>query len=579
MSPFTVAFGSWQPDLANVAYQTLQMQIPVTVPLADCLNVRYVNGTYQSLPTAAAVAGFPQLPAPVVGVATLSDAAAQALPMAGVSQASGSTAIYYWSGMAWTPMTINPAQIFIGTIAVSWSFAQLGSQYFGLIFPRQLYFLNGNTAASLYTGSPGTTWNLVAGAPFGTVMGVVGQFLMMGDLFGEVTSILLGTGNGSQTTFSGTLNEVPAFPGSIEITEGGANVAVDNGAGIISGTGVTGTVNYDSGAVSVTFAVPPGLGINIGADSGQAFRARLQWSAIGNGANWPVPLTQNAYALQAGQQDQEYQYGPIMAIVGFPLYGIIFQRNAIARANYIGGNVVFSWGTYSYNLGLIAKGAWVQVGTTVYFLSDQGFFATDGANVTPIGTAPNNSSGIDGWFWANVNKAALSAIRAGYDALSRNIQFAIPTGANTQPDTLLCYNPLAAQWTRGAVASSVIWTDSDGSTDRLGVFDQSNNYSLLTGPPNLGYLESCDIEFADGMPRTTTAARPLVAGTSPTVQLANRNTLTASPTYSAATAPDPFGGGYAGVIGQGLYTRVRVSSANTRSIQGAQLMMQPSGGV
>lgn len=572
MSPFTVTFGPWQPDLANVAYQTLQMQIPVTVPLADIQNLIYVNGKYQSINTLTAVAGTPGITNPALGAFTAIDALGDPVPIVGDTHGNS----YLWSGTAWVASGLpGPYEL-----SNTFSFAQVGSEIFAL--PAWTTLALGAQAGattnlfSLYIDGASQT---VTGAPFGNVLATIGQFLMMGDIQSAETQQALGVGNGTQTTFSGTMNNPPIYAGSVYVVAGTVT-GTDNVNGGITGTGVSsGTINYDAASISITFSAAVASGTSVYANYCTAYRARLQWSAIGNPNSWPIPLTQAALAAQAGQDDLEYEYGPVMAISGYPLYGVVFQRNAITRASYIGGNVVFSWQTYSRNLGLIAKGAWVQVGANTYFLSDQGFFYTDGANVYPIGTAANNSAGIDGWFWANVNKAALTAIRAAYDARTRNVYFAIPTGSNTAPDTMLCFNILASQWTKAALATSIIWIDSDGFTDRIGLFDQSHNYSLLTGTPNTGYCESCDIQFADGMPRTTTQVRPILDGTTPTVTLATRNTLTASPSYTSAVAPDPFGGGYAGVIAEGLYTRVRVSSANAVSIQGAQLMTQPSGGV
>lgn len=75
----------------------------------------------------------------------------------------------------------------------------------------------------------------------------------------EVTVDTVGTGNGSLTTFTATLSKVPVRPGLLTITTTtavvGAVTGVDNGSGSIVGTGITsGTINYTTGAISVTFA-------------------------------------------------------------------------------------------------------------------------------------------------------------------------------------------------------------------------------------------------------------------------------------------------------------------------------------
>jgi hypothetical protein len=57
--PLTLQFGPWSPDLANVPVQAPDTQGPVVIPCADCLNVFYANGAYQSMasPAAATIDG------------------------------------------------------------------------------------------------------------------------------------------------------------------------------------------------------------------------------------------------------------------------------------------------------------------------------------------------------------------------------------------------------------------------------------------------------------------------------------------------------------------------------------------
>lgn len=554
--PYSIQFGPWSPDLANVAVQ-MQMQYSATVvPCADVLNMFYSNGTYKSLPTLTVQSTLNQEP---LGVFTAIDPSGNPEIYAG---ASGN--LYRQAGTSWFTMMSSAA-------AVRWSFAELGGQMYATDAST-------NCVDFLQTWPIGATTATNVSAPFGNTVATVGQFIMLGNI-GVPLSMSLGTGNGVTTTFAGTLPNVPVRQLALQIIKTSTVVATDNGLGIISGTGVTGTINYATGVISVTFTTAPGSGVAISTDWVQAFPQRLMWSAIGNGSSWPTPLTNAALAVQSGQDDLEALYGPVSVIAGFPLYAVVFQKDAITRAQYIGAPVVFSFQTYSRNLGLITPGAAVQVGSYVYFLSNQGFFYTDGANVVPIGTSSDNSSGIDGWFWANVNPAALGNISASYDAQKRCVFFAIPAGSNTNPDTLLIFNVLSGMWTRGAVATQIIWRDSDGSIDRFGAFNQTlGQYCLLTGAPGTGYLESCDVMFTDGNVRYITGIRPNInAADTPTTTLGTRNTLEGSVTYTAAVAADAFGAGIAPVFGEGLYMRARVSSAAASAMHGATLMLENGG--
>lgn len=77
-------------------------------------------------------------------------------------------------------------------------------------------------------------------------------------------TLQIGVGNGSLDNFSGTI--INAKAGLIEILSNSTVVARDNGLGIInqiSGSGVSGTVNYATGLVDVTYSTPPSVGTKI----------------------------------------------------------------------------------------------------------------------------------------------------------------------------------------------------------------------------------------------------------------------------------------------------------------------------
>lgn len=653
--PYTLQYGPWSPDLSNVAIQ-MQYQYGATpVPCADVQNVYYSNGSYKSLPGVKKY-NVPALATQVVGAFTYYDAAGTTIPCAGCTNG----AFYVDNfGQINVSFTVN---LTTGQSVLSWNLCQFGNAIYAQPIPQCFAIQTSN----LYSAaSPLVPATIVSGAPAGTVMAVVGQFLMVGDICGPpgsasaasftasisgftltVTAVASGTlavgndisggalgtkitafgtgaggvgtytvshssgvsstamtssgktqigvGDGSTMTFSGTLTNFPVYPTSASVTAGAA-VSVDNigfaiaagsdiaflfGGGAIVSGGAS-NVNYDSGVITIDYAgfAIPANGTLILADSGTSYRSRVQWSAIGNPGSWPIPLTDAAIAAQSSFEDLEAGYGPIMFIAGYPLYAVIFQKNAITRATYVGGQVVFQFGTFARNQGLAAKGAAIQVGPLTYFLSDAGFFMTDGANVTPIGTASDNSTGIDNWFWTNVNRGALDAIRAAYDARSRCVFFSIPTGANPLPDTVLIFNTLGGQWTKGALSSEFIWTDTDGTTDKIGIFDQTHAYNSLTGTPNAGYMESCDFMFTDAQSRYIMGARPNInCADLPVVTIGNRNTLSASITYSNPQAVDSFSG-IAPLMVSGIYTRARVTSSAAQAIHGVTLYLENGGAV
>ena len=72
-----------------------------------------------------------------------------------------------------------------------------------------------------------------------------------------VSGETFGTGNGTTVTFSHTAADFPVNPGTVSIVAGSVT-ATDDGNGNLAGTGVTsGTVNYATGAMSITYATEP----------------------------------------------------------------------------------------------------------------------------------------------------------------------------------------------------------------------------------------------------------------------------------------------------------------------------------
>ena len=73
----------------------------------------------------------------------------------------------------------------------------------------------------------------------------------------------VGTVGGAQT-FVSSLDFLPVKASSVVVTCG-TITGTDNGANVITGTGVSGTVDYVNGAISVTFTTPPANGVNVNA--------------------------------------------------------------------------------------------------------------------------------------------------------------------------------------------------------------------------------------------------------------------------------------------------------------------------
>ena len=79
---------------------------------------------------------------------------------------------------------------------------------------------------------------------------------------GETYSATLGTGNGANETFTATLSPNPIVPFKVVIKTDKKTIGNDNGAQVISGTGISaGTIDYTTGIISVTFTNAPATGV------------------------------------------------------------------------------------------------------------------------------------------------------------------------------------------------------------------------------------------------------------------------------------------------------------------------------
>ena len=106
---------------------------------------------------------------------------------------------------------------------------------------------------------------------------------------------------------------------------------------------------------------------------------KVQWCAIGDATDWPTPGSNDAVTKQAGEQFLRAQAGRVVAIRGSE-YAIIFQEEAITRATYVGGSIVWQFDPIDEKRGAASSLSVVQIGREVYYLAKDGFFVTDGAS-------------------------------------------------------------------------------------------------------------------------------------------------------------------------------------------------------
>lgn len=163
----------------------------------------------------------------------------------------------------------------------------------------------------------------------------------------------------------------------------------------------------------------------------------VQWSAIGNARDWPIPLTSDARSKQSGRQTLSVQYGTVTAIANGQFYGLVFQQRGITRFTYIGGDTVFQVQEFERTRGCWFPQSMIQIGELCYFIAADGFYVTDGQSVRPIGHGK-----VDLTFLASCDQSYRERVTVSFDYATKCIHWCFPTATATsgQPNRLYLYN-------------------------------------------------------------------------------------------------------------------------------------------
>jgi hypothetical protein len=114
-------------------------------------------------------------------------------------------------------------------------------------------------------------------------------------------------------------------------------------------------------------------------------RYTIQWCAIGDATDWPIPGTDDARAKQAGQQTFASDYGNITGIAGNDFFGYVFQEKGITKMTYVGGDVVFAFDTFEESRGCFELNRYVSVDDLTFFESEYGYHAIENDQISDIG--------------------------------------------------------------------------------------------------------------------------------------------------------------------------------------------------
>jgi len=116
-----------------------------------------------------------------------------------------------------------------------------------------------------------------------------------------------------------------------------------------------------------------------------ANRYSVRWSAIGDPTDWPVADTNDARTKQSGLQVFPNQHGVVTGVAGNDFFAYIFQERAVWKANYVGGDVVYSFNAFEEGRGCWRLARFERVDDAVFFESEFAYHVVENDVVSDIG--------------------------------------------------------------------------------------------------------------------------------------------------------------------------------------------------
>ena len=155
---------------------------------------------------------------------------------------------------------------------------------------------------------------------------------------------------------------------------------------------------------------------------------------------------------QAGFADLATEYGRVQRIIG-GRFGLVFQERGIQRLTYVGPPIVWRADPISVERGALAPFSVVQAGSNAFFLAQDGFYATDGAGVQPIGTQRVNK-----WFFENADQSRMDRVQGAVDWQRECVVWAFHSKSEADYDRLLIYSWAQNRWSTATIGTQWLLT-------------------------------------------------------------------------------------------------------------------------
>lgn len=298
---------------------------------------------------------------------------------------------------------------------------------------------------------------------------------------------------------------------------------------------------------------------------------RCYWSGFNDSTSWTSGTDQSDF------QDIP-DAGAITGLVGGE-YATILMERAIVRATYSGLPLVWQFDKVETARGCKVPGSVCNIGHTVFYLSDDGFYAFDGQSSKSIGAEKVNR-----FFLGDANSSKFDKMTATVDPRTQIAvwSYVSVNSLDETPDRLLIYNYALNRWSIANVSAELIapfftpsytledldqistsidtmTTSFDSSLWRGGQFlfggASGSKLFSFTGAPLDATIETGETGLSMGNQTIVTRAYPYHRGGAVTLEIGTRGLHSEDVTFTSAVAPND--DGFAPFRAQGRYHRAR----------------------
>lgn len=298
---------------------------------------------------------------------------------------------------------------------------------------------------------------------------------------------------------------------------------------------------------------------------------RVYWSGFNDTTSWTSGTDQSDF------QDIP-DAGAITGMVGGEYCTILMER-AIVRATYSGLPLVFQFDKVETARGCQVAGSVCNIGHTVFYLSDDGFYAFNGQQSTPIGAEKVNR-----FFFDDFDASQSDKMTATVDPEEQLAVWSYVSNSaqDSTPDRILIYNYAINRWSIANVRADLVsplftsgytleqLDNISSSIDTLPASLDSKLYKgggflfggalgkkihTFTGDPLNAIIETAEAGLATGKHTMVTRAYPYHRGGSVTVEIGTRNLHSDTVSFTSAVAPND--DGFCPFRKQGRYHRAR----------------------